>query len=74
MKKNISIIISLIFLLSTIACKENSINEKPTQINIDKKIENWLVKTGIPSTSITFFKNGKIITSKTYGYSNLKTI
>ncbi len=72
--KNITHFLFLLtFLLSTTSCKKNTDNEKPIKKNIDKEIENWLSKTGIPSTSIVLFKDGNILKSKAYGYSNLKT-
>ncbi len=72
--KNISYFLFLLtFLVSITSCKKNTVNEKPIEKNIDKEIENWLSKTGIPSTSIVLFKNGDILKSKAYGYSNLKT-
>jgi len=72
--RNITYFLFLItFLLSATSCKNNTDNKKPIENSIDKKIENWLTITGIPSTSIVFFMDGKIIKSQAYGYSNLKT-
>ncbi|WP_271785031.1 serine hydrolase domain-containing protein [Aquimarina algiphila] len=72
--KNIAYSLFLLtFLLYTASCKKNRDTEKPIEKNIDKEIENWLSKTGIPSTSIVLFKNGNVLKSKAYGYSNLKT-
>lgn len=73
MKNILNSIILLTLLVLILSCNTEKANENFTKTDIDKKIENWLVKTGIPSTSITFFKNGKIIESKIYGYANLKT-
>lgn len=72
MKSIIHLCSSILVFLFTTSCKENLSQEKPVEKNLDKTIENWLSKTGIPSVSMVLFKSGKILKAKAYGYSNLK--
>jgi len=73
MKTILSFVISLILLVVVSSCNGVKTNETIPKTGMDQEIETWLEKTGIPSASITFFKNGKIVESKAYGYTNLKT-
>ncbi|QKX06801.1 beta-lactamase family protein [Aquimarina sp. TRL1] len=62
-----------IFLVLLTACQQERNTKNQVKKNIDQGIKNWLAKTGIPSVSFVVFKEGHIICSQAYGYTNLKS-